>query len=110
MMPLDTGLYNSFSYSGPAGLGRGGATPMTSVAGLHHVPSSIWQPPGLISPPAMQTLGAEQSTEIFNLVAECQVLSTELAKQFHTLSGLEVMHHAVAQATAHKMINVGQMA
>ena len=58
----------------------------------------------------METLNAEQSTEIFNLVAECQALSTELAKQFQTLSRLEVMHHAMAQATAHKTINAGQMA
>ena len=90
MMPLDTGLYNSFNYSGPTG--RHGATPTTSVAGSHHVSSSILQPPGLTSLPAMQTLNTEQSTEIFNLVAECQALSTEPAKQFQTLSGLEVMH------------------
>ena len=97
MIPLDVGLYNSFSYSGPTGFGRGGATSMTSVAGSHHVSSSIWQPPGLTSLPAMHTLNAEQSTQIFNLVVECQVLSTELAKQFQTLSGLEMMHRAMAR-------------
>ena len=48
--------------------------------------------------------------EIFYLVAECQALGTELAKQFQTLCGLEVMHHAVAQATVHETINVGWMA
>ena len=58
----------------------------------------------------MQTLNAEQSKEIFNLAAECQVLSTDLAKQFQTLSGLKAMHHAMAQATAHETINVGWMA
>ena len=41
---------------------------------------------------------------------ECQALGTELAKQFQTLSGLEAMHHAMAQATAHEAINAGQMA
>ena len=49
MMPLDSGLYNSFSYSGLTGFCKGGATPMTSVAGSHHVSSSLWQPPGLTS-------------------------------------------------------------
>ena len=29
---LDVGLYNSFSFSGPAGFFRGGATPMPSIA------------------------------------------------------------------------------
>ena len=65
---------------------------------------------GLTSPPATQTLNVEQSTEIFNPAAECQALSTYLAKQFQKLSGLEVMHHAMAQATAHKTINVRRMA
>ena len=64
----------------------------------------------LTSLPSMQTLSAEQSTEIFNLAAECQALSTELAKQFQTLPRLEVMHHIVAQATAHETINAGWMA
>ena len=32
------------------------------------------------------------------------------AKQFQTLCGLEMMHHAAAQATAHKTIDAGQMA
>ena len=106
MTPLHLEFYNSFSYSGPTGFCKGGATPTTSVAGSHHVSSSIWQSPGLTSLPAMQTLNAEQSTEIFNLVVECQVLSTELTKQFQTLSGLEAMH----QATAHETINAEQMA
>ena len=110
MMPLDTGLYNSFSYSDPAGFGRGEVTPVASATGSQHVYSSIWQPPGLTSPPAMQTSSTEQSMEIFNLVAECQVLSTELAKQFQTLFGLEAMHCATAQATAHTIINTGWMA
>ena len=110
MMPLDTGLYNSFSYCGPAGFARGGATPMVSVTGLQRVSNNMWQPPGLTSSPVMGALNAEQSTEIFNLAVECQALSTEQAKQFQTLSGLEAMHHAVAQATANKTIHMGWMA
>ena len=58
----------------------------------------------------MLTLNAEQSTEIFNPVAECQALSTELAKQFQTLSRLEMMHCTMAQATAHETINAEWMA
>ena len=109
-MSLDSGPNNSFSYSGPADFCKGGATPVTSVTGLHHVSSSLWQPPGLTSPPAMQTLNAEQSTEILNLVVKCQALSTELAKQFATLPGLEAMHRAAVHATAHETINTGWMA
>ena len=64
MTPLDMGLHNSFSFYSPPGGGKGGATPVTSVAGLHHVSSSIWQAPRLTSPPAMQTLSAEQSRDL----------------------------------------------
>ena len=108
-MPLDMGLH-SFSYSDPTGFCRGEATPVTSVAGSYHVSSSAWQTPGLTSLPATQTLNVEQSTEVFNLAAECQVLGTDLAKQFQKLSRLEAMHHTVVQATAHKTINLGWMA
>ena len=72
----------------------------------------MWQPPGLTSLHLLlttETLNAEQTTEIYHLVAECQALGTELAKKFQTLSRLEAMHHAVAQATAYKAINVGYM-
>ena len=44
MMPLDMGLYSSFSYYGPPGFGRGGNTPVPNVAGSQHVSSSMWQP------------------------------------------------------------------
>ena len=113
MTPLDKGVYGSFSYYGPPGFSRGGNTPMASVAGLQHISSSMWQPPGLTSLHLQfttETLNTEQSTEIYHLVAECQALNTDLAKQFQTLSGLEVMHHAMAQATAHETINAGCMA
>ena len=104
-----TPFYSSFSYYGFPGFSRGGVTPVASVGGSQHVSSSIWQPPGLASLPTMATLNAEQSTEIFNLVVECQALSTELVKQFQTLSRLEAMHHAMAQATAHETISVRWM-
>ena len=45
MTPLDMGLYNSFSFYGPPGCSRGGATPTISVAGSHHVSSNVWRPP-----------------------------------------------------------------
>ena len=48
--------------------------------------------------------------EIFNLAAECQALSTDLAKQFQKLPGLMAMHHTMAQATAHKTSNAGWLA
>ena len=86
MMPLDMRLYSSFSYHGPPGFSRGGITPMVSVAGLQHVSSSMWRPPGLTSPHlpfTTKTLNAEQTTEICHLMAECQALGTKLAKQFH---------------------------
>ena len=51
-----------------------------------------------------------RTTEIFNLAAECQALSTELAKQFQTLSRLEAMHCTAAQAMTHETINARQMA
>ena len=113
MMPLDMGLYSSFSYSGSPGFSRGGNTPTASIAGSQHISSSMWQPPGLTSLYLLlttKTLNAEHSTEIYCLVAECQALGTKLAKQFQTLSRLEVMHCTTAKATAHKTINVGWMA
>ena len=108
-MPLDIGLYSSFSYYGPPCFGRGRNTPAPSVARSQHISSSMWQPTGLTSPHLplnTKTLNAEQ----FNLVVECQALDTELAKQFLTLCRLQAMHHAMAQATAHKTMNVGWMA
>ena len=50
----------------------------------------------------MDTLSAGQAAEIYQLATECQALGTELAKQFQNLSGLEAMHCAAAQATAHE--------
>ena len=40
-------------------------------------------------------------------MVECQALGTKLANEFQALSGVEAVHRAVAQATAHKIINVG---
>ena len=38
-----------------------------------------------------------------------QAMGTQLAKEFQQLSGLEAMHHATAQATAHETINRGHV-
>ena len=113
MTPLDTSLYGSFSYPGPTGMGHSSVTPVTSVAGSQRVTSSMWQLPRLFSPPlmsAMDILSTGQAVEIYQLATECQALGMELTKQFQNLSRLETMHHAVAQATAHKTINAGHMA
>ena len=43
-------------------------------------------------------------------MVKCQALGTKFANEFQTLSGLEAIHHATAQATTHKIINVGHTA
>ena len=58
----------------------------------------------------MHTLSTEQAAEIYQLAAECQALGSELAKQFQNLSGLEAVHCATTQATAHETINAGDVA
>ena len=75
-----------------------------------HVFSSMLQPGVLFSPavpPAPCFIAPEQSAEVFHLRAECQMVDTQIAKQFQQLSGIEVMHHAAAPATAHETINRG---
>ena len=108
---MDLSLYNSFGYLSPPGFGRGGVTPTWSIARSHYVSSSMLLPVELFSPNVQPSQGPlwEQAKEIFYLGAECQALSTQLAKQFQTLSGLKVMHHMAAQATAHETINAGHL-
>ena len=106
-------LYRSFSYPSYTCMHCGSITLTTSIARSQQITSSGWQPTRSFSPlpsQAMDTLSAEQVTEIYQLAAECQVLGSELTKQFQNLSGLEAMHHAAAQASAHETINVGCMA
>ena len=70
------------------------------------------QPGVLFSLAALQapsSLTTEQSAMVFHLGAKCQAVGTQLAKEFQQLSGVEAMHHAMAQATAHKTINRGHM-
>ena len=113
MTPLDTPLYGGFSYPGPIGAGHSSVTPVTSVAGLQWVTSSMWQLPGPFSPtlpPATDTLSTGQAAEIYQLATECQALGTELTKQFQNLSGLEAMHHTTTQVTVHETRNAGCMA
>ena len=107
------GIYGSFSYSSSTGMHCGSITPVTSVARSQQVTSSGWQQARSFSPllaQAMDTLSAEQAAEIYQHTAKCQALGFKLAKQFQNLSRLEAVHHATAQAAAHKTINVGCMA
>ena len=57
----------------------------------------------------MDTLSAEQATEIYQLAAECQTLGSKLTKQFQNLSRFEAMNRAAAQAAVHETINAGHM-
>ena len=108
---MDASLYDSFNFYGQPNVGKGGATPsMTSLMGFQQVSSTMQQMFGLTPTCSMQTLTTEQSTEIFKIAAECQAWGADLAKQFQTISGLEVIHHATTQATAYGTINMGQMA
>ena len=61
-------------------------------------------------PPATDTLSTEQVVGIYQIATKCQALGVELAKQFQNLSGLEAVHCAMVQATAHETINAGHMA
>ena len=109
--PMDSSIYGSFNFYGQPGVGRGRATPSaTSLAGSQQVSSTTWQLLGLTPTHSMQTLTAEQSAKIFSLAVECQALGANLAKQFQTISSLEVIHQATTQATAYETINMGQMA
>ena len=113
MTPLDTLLYGRFRYSGPTGMGHSSVTPVTSVAGLQQVTSSMWQLPGPFFStllPATDTLSAGKVEEIYQLATECQTLGAELAKQFQNLSGLEVMYHTTDQVMLHEKVNMGYMA
>ena len=111
MTPMDSSVYGSFNFYGQPGVGRGGVTPsMMSLVGSQQVSSTMWRPLGLTSTHFMQTLMAEQSAEIFSLAAEFQTLGANLAKQFQTISSLEVIHQASTQATAYETINMGWMA
>ena len=105
MTPFEMQFGGSFSIPSYAGVHRGSITPATSVARLQQVTSSGWHHPASFSPLTSQgtdTLSTEQAVEIYQLTTECWALCSELAKWFQTLSGLEAMHHATAQATAHK--------
>ena len=109
--PLNCSIHNNFCYRGHMGFGGGGVTP-GSIAGLQHVSSSMLQPGVLFSPAVLQApsyLTPKQSSKVFHLGAKCQVMGTQLAKEFQQLSELEAVHHAMAQATAHETINRGHM-
>ena len=113
MTPFEMGLGGSFSIPSYAGMHHSSITPVTSVAGLQQVTSSRWHQSTMFSPLTPQvtdTLSTEQATKVYQLTAECQALGSKLAKQFQTLSSLEAMHYAVAQATAHETVLLGCVA
>ena len=58
----------------------------------------------------MDTLSAEQATEVYQLTTECQALGSDLAKWFQTLCRLKATHHTTAQATAHETVLSGCVA
>ena len=115
MTPLNTSLYSSFTYTAPPSSGGfgGGLTPAASIFSATesaHVTSTIYAPTGVFSLNLQfnsENLTAEQATYIYNLGVECQALGTKFADKFQTLSGLEAIHRATAQATAHEIINAG---
>ena len=49
----------------------------------------------------------DQAYSIFGLVSECQALGVRLAKDFHVLSGLEVIHCNSIQGMAHETLTLG---
>ena len=107
MTPFEIGLGGSFSIPSYAGVCCSSINPVTSVAGSQQVTSSGWHQSASFSPLTPQvtdTLSTEQATEVYQLTADCQVLGSKLAKQFQTLSRLEVMHCTVAWAKAHESV------
>ena len=80
-----------------------------SIAVSHHM-SSTWPPGVFTSRSSSPCLTTDQANSIFKLVAECQVLSIKLAKQFQVLSGLEAMHCNSIQGTAHETLTLGCLA
>ena len=109
MMPLDSSIYN-FSYPGPSSFGQGGATPAGSTAGSQYITSTgLHHKVSPSFPVANSMFSPMKAKELYDLGVECQALGTQMTKEFHTLIGLEAMHHTVAQATAHKSINEGHL-
>ena len=107
------GLGGSFSVPSYVGVHYSSITPVTSVAGSQQVTSSGWHQSTSFSPLTPQvtgTLSVEQAAEVYQLTVECWALGSKLAKQFQTLSWLEAMHHAVAQAMAHETVLSGCVA
>ena len=110
--PSTASLFSSsnFNLPGYPAIRIGSLTPsVSSIAGSHHM-SSTW-PVGLFTPrPSTPWLTIDQATSIFSLASECQVLSVQLAKEFHVLSGLEAMHRTSIQGTAHETLTLGHSA
>ena len=89
-------------------MGFGSLAPsVPSVAGSHHI-SSTWPPDAFPSGPSAPRLTTDQATSLFGLASKCQALGVRLAKDFQTLSGLEVIHCNSIQGTAHEMLTLGR--
>ena len=102
-------IYTSpnFNLRGYHAVGPSNLTPtVPSLAGSHHM-SSTWPPGIFTSWPSSPHLTIDQANSIFKLVAECQVLSIKLAKEFQVLSGLEAMHCNSIQGMAHETWTLG---
>ena len=102
-------IYTSpnFNLPGYPAVGPGNLTPtVLSLAGSHHM-SSTWSTSMFTSGPSSPHLTIDQANSIFKLVAECQVLSMKLAKQFQMLSGLEAMHRNSIQGMGHESLTLG---
>ena len=105
-------LYTSLNFNFPRypAVGPSNLTPsVPSIAGSHHM-LSTWPPGMFTSGPSTPQLTIDQANAIFNLVAECQVLSIKLAKEFQVLSGLEAMHCNSIQGMAHETLTLGRSA
>ena len=102
-------IYTSSNFNLPAypAAGPSNLTPtVPSLAGSHHV-LSTWPTGMFTSRPSSPHLTIDQANSIFKLAAECQALSTKLAKQFQVLSGLEAMHCNSIQGMAHETLTLG---
>ena len=83
---------------------------VSSATESAHITSTAYTPTRVFSSNLQfnsENLTAEQATDVYNLMVECHALGKKLATQFQTLSGLEVIHQATAQATTHEIINAG---
>ena len=105
-------LVTSLSFNIPRlpSMGFGSLIPsVPSVTSSHHI-SSTWSPNVFPSGPSAPRLTVDQATSLFGLASKCQALGVRLAKDFQTLSGLEVIHRNSVQGTVHEKLTLGRSA